>query len=828
MRRIVAFFIAAVMIALMIPVSASAYAEGYYTYTVMNGAATITDVSTSISGEVVIPDTLGGYPVTGIGEDAFADCSQITDIYIPDGVTSIGNGAFYNCISLKSIEIPEGVTSIGQSTFYYCNSLESVVIPEGVTSIESQAFCHCSNLTTLDIPESVTSIGGYAFSACYKLTDINIPTGIKSIANATFQNCSNLTTIKIPDGVTYIGKQAFENCRDLTSINIPDGVTSINDKVFNSCESLTSINIPDKVTSIGEWAFLGCSGLTAIDIPDKVTSIGEWAFSECSNLTSINVSEKNTSYKSEDGVLFTKDGTDLIKYPPSKSTTEYIIPDGVTNIGYASFSKCHNLKSIEIPDTVISISESAFLSCENLESASIGNGATTIELGAFADCKSLKHIYIPKSVTSIGYDVFVGCSSLTAINVSDENTSYKSVDDVLITKDGTRLIQYPIGKTDTEYTIPDGVKTIGDDSFTGCTNLSIIHIPSGVKTIESNAFSECTGLTKFYIPKGITNINSGVFDGCTSLSEIYIPSGVTTVSTYAFSNCTGLKDVYYGGSKDAWTSISFYDGNTCLTKAKRIHYNVTDPENHYTYVTVDPTCTEDGSSSYSCPCGYSKDKTVIPATGHLHTEVRGASDPTCTDIGYTGDTYCIDCGEILAEGKVLTVEHSIVHHYGQFPTCAESGWMAYQTCTLCDYTTFQEVPATGKHSGGIASCSAKSVCDFCESEYGEVDPDNHLNTELVGAMEATVTHDGYTGDIHCHDCGAVITGEVIPELPATGDANGDGKVNLADANLIMLYCAGWDVQIDVGNADVNDDEQITLDDAALLMKYIAKWDVVLR
>lgn len=145
------------------PVQANAATEGYYTYSVANGEATITDCDTAISGDITIPSTLGGYPVTAIGLWAFYDCSNLTSITIPEGVSSIGDDAFYECTSLTSITIPEGVTSIGNSAFMYCTSLTSIVIPDGVTAIGNQLFQACESLTSVTIPDSVTSIGENAF-----------------------------------------------------------------------------------------------------------------------------------------------------------------------------------------------------------------------------------------------------------------------------------------------------------------------------------------------------------------------------------------------------------------------------------------------------------------------------------------------------------------------------------------------------------------------------------------------------------------------------------------------------------------------------------------
>ena len=165
-------------------------------------------------GALVIPETIGGIPVTKIGDYAFI-FTYLTSIDIPSSVTSIGDYAFYECWSLTSINVPSSVTSIGKGVFYY------------------------SGLTSINIPGSVTSIGSKAFWGCRSLTSINVSEGVNSIRDYAFRGCENLTSITIPSSVTSIGEGAFWGCRSLTSINIPSSVTSIGEGVFSGSDNLT-------------------------------------------------------------------------------------------------------------------------------------------------------------------------------------------------------------------------------------------------------------------------------------------------------------------------------------------------------------------------------------------------------------------------------------------------------------------------------------------------------------------------------------------------------------------------------------------------------------
>ena len=356
---------------------------------------------------------------------------------------------------------------------------------------------------------------------------------VTSIGECAFYCCSGLTSVTIPDGVTSIGEYAFYDCSGLTSVTIPGSVTSIGGCAFYCCSGLTSVTISNGVTSIGNYAFSSCSGLTSVTIPDSVTSIGNYAFSGCRGLLSIVVDEGNANYSSVNGLLLSKDGKTL----NIGVNGDVTIPHGVTRIGRNAFYGCSGLTSVTIPDSVTDIEDSAFAQ----------SGLTSVT--------------IPNSVTKIGNYVFNYSASLMSIIVDEGNVNYKSVNGLLLSKDGKTLVYGANG----DIAIPNGVTCIRECAFNGCSGLTSVTIPNSVTDIGSCAFKN-SGLTSVTIPDSVTNIGNIVFEGCYNLTSVMIGKGVTNIGYRLFDSSYNLAEVIIDDDNTTYTSINsvIYDKN--LTK----------------------------------------------------------------------------------------------------------------------------------------------------------------------------------------------------------------------------------------------------------------------
>ena len=319
------------------------------------------------------------------------------------------------------------------------------------------------------------------------------------------------------------------------------------DDAYKGVTDIEHLVISEGVTSIGTSAFYECSGIASISFPNSLTSIGSSAFYDCSGIASIS------------------------------------FPNSLKSIGSMAFYECSGIASISFPNSLKSINNWAFCYCSGLTTITFGTGLTDIGRQAFSGCTGLTSVDIPASVTSIDEGVFGDCSKLSSITVASGNTSYKSVDDVLLTNDGTMLLAYPAGKTAASYDIPSTVTTIGDNAFSAASSLTSVTIPEGVTKIGNSAF-DSSGLTSVTIPANVsiilenaffncTNLASVTFEGtklgafrtsifsyCSNLASINIPEGVESIQNYAFTGCYGLTSAILPSTL---TSIGQYAFSGC-------------------------------------------------------------------------------------------------------------------------------------------------------------------------------------------------------------------------------------------------------------------------
>ena len=266
-------------------------------------------------------------------------------------------------------------------------------------------------------------------------------------------------------------------------------VERVDNMIFADCQQITDLILPDTLTRYLCGYF--CTDKSAktqnkrISYPEHLGGAKEF-----------HVSETHPTFSSKDGILFSKDGTELICYPSGKSDESYTIPDNVTKISTGAFAGCANLKSITIPDNV-----------------------TEIDSSAFSECTELKTIIFPEKLPSIGNNAF---KNTLWQNEQLKNSPFVIVNNVLID-----------GKACTgDVTIPKNVTKIENGAFWCSSNLTSIIIPDGVTSIESYAFTYCSALASVTIPKSVTSIGNMAFNSCSSLSSITIENPDCIIEDY--------------------------------------------------------------------------------------------------------------------------------------------------------------------------------------------------------------------------------------------------------------------------------------------------------
>ena len=536
--------------------------------------------------------------VTSIGNFAFHNCYNLTDISIPSSVTSIGWDAFYKCYNLTDVTIPSSVTSIGSSAFEGCRSLTSVTVPGSVTSLAERTFKECSALASVTLGAGMTEIGCDAFYKCSSLTSITIPGSMTGIGGDAFFECTESKRVYITDLAAWCkmffsedsgnplqgGGELYLNGEKVTELVIPADVTRISSYAFRGCSGFTSVTIPANVTSVGRLAFSCCGTVREIHFghaAGATLSIGSSAFSFC-DVTAICVPDPNNINPAIEGYDWEGDYCTVRYYP-----ADFTVPADRTESG-ASYS-------FDVLNAVWTVSGHTDALGAQLAILSELEGwpVTGIDDNAFSYCSMLTSVSIPSSVTSISYDAFHSCSALREIHFGHAAGATLAIDDNAFYANNAPGTALCVADTENVNTAISGYDWEGDNRtvryYPADFTVPADRTESGVKYAFDvpDAGWTVVGCTdalgaQLAIPAElagwpVTSIGPDAFYGHTVLTSVSIPSSVTSIGNSAFYGYGPLRVIRFGHAAGATLSIG--DGAFCENRSLPTAICVPDPEN---------------------------------------------------------------------------------------------------------------------------------------------------------------------------------------------------------------------------------------------------------
>ena len=424
--------------------------------------------------------------------------------------------------------------ALGQWAFYNCdNSLQFYVLKDYEGAYHTNWSSYSNSITGLT--GGYCGATGHASDVVWVLTGASpnytlTISGTGAMQDADFAHSykmpwnsykTDITTVVINEGVTSIGQKAFSQHENMTSITIANSVTTIGVQAFNLCKGLTSFTVPNGVTNIDMGAFDQCSNMETFHIGTRLATIdNSGIFTECTGLTTFTVNATNDHFKAEGGVLFSKDGTELVAYPAAKDATTYTIPNGVTTIRDYAFDKCTNLTEVTIPSSVATIGKGAFANCTNLATINGHSGVKSVGLYAFHETA-----WLEGQPDGVGY-----------IN--------------------NMAIAYVFKGNNSDITIKEGTTTIAGVAFRGNPDITSVIIPASVTSIGDLAFDQCTSLETITLNGGVTIGGAASPDGTTVTiaNDLLLYNG-TEVLSGTITDMTKLN------GKTLQTTIPYTDDN---------------------------------------------------------------------------------------------------------------------------------------------------------------------------------------------------------------------------------------------------------------------------
>lgn len=453
--------------------------------------------------------------------------AKADEVYtVPDGVKSIDAAAFYANLYIKTINLNQ-VEKLNAGSFTSCNKLTVVNIPKCLTSIDG-GFVNCMGITAYNVDEGhpkyssdngvlysrvkedgtrdslllypLALSGNYEIPEKYQvkvlaesafmgssITSISIPSSVITIDESCFETCRNLSNVTIAEGsqLKYINKRAFMYCYALTAFDFPEGLISTGSDSFNS-SGLKSVRLPKSMTTLGAQTFT-YSKIEEVIVADgsQITTFHNFTFAGCSLLKKVTF-EGSSALTSIGGNCFDGD-TNL---------TSFAVPKSVKTISARAFRNCKMLKEVTFDENAVieTIGATAFADC-GIEKITLPPSIKIIEGDAFRHCTALKEVYLGKNAENISTTAFYECTNLEEINVDRANTIYSSSDGILLSANKEKLIIFPEGKANENFTLlPPSLTTIGQQAFYNNQKLTNVTIPNKVTKIESRAFGLCSNL----------------------------------------------------------------------------------------------------------------------------------------------------------------------------------------------------------------------------------------------------------------------------------------------------------------------------------------------
>ena len=582
------------------------YVVGSGEYTTSSTYASWYDQRSSIK-KIVVKEG-----ITNIGSYAFENCSNVTEVTL-NNKGSIGEYAFERCEALTRVNIGTGVTEfkslsdsyeasvVARSTpFYYCSNLSTVNIADLASFLKITNLKYLTNSYYGTAREKTLMVNGVTHSSSGELV---IPEGVTSIPNAAFRYFKNVTKIRIPSTMTKIADENFKDHTYLTEVTL-NNTGSIGRWAFSNCTALTTVTLNNK-GSIGEYAFEKCEALTRVNIGKGVTEFKSLSdsyeasvvarstpFYDCSELSEVNVADlasflkiTNLKYLTNSYYGTAKEKTLMVNDEEHDSSSELVIPEGVTEIDKYAFKYFKNVTKIKLPSTVTIIRDDNFEYHTYLTEITVPSTVSYVGAGAFDGCTALKTAILNND-GNIGGEAFYDCTSLQTVTLNNNGSIGESA-----FKNCKALTRVNIGKGVTEFkSLPDkyGEPVVARSyPFYGCSNLSVVNvadiasflkitnlkyltyssyggtasektlmlngtipnslselvIPEGITEIDEYAFPEFKNVAKIKLPSTMTEIASHNFYGHSYLKKIILPSSVTYVGYAAFGYCTNLERI---------------------------------------------------------------------------------------------------------------------------------------------------------------------------------------------------------------------------------------------------------------------------------------------